>query len=57
MALIPMVVLMPFSDLKHLTAKYMHQVWQKDWDEVVMVCNKLHEISPKVSDKLYHFAR
>ena len=25
--------LMPFSDLKPLTAKYIHQVWQKEWDE------------------------
>ena len=36
--------LMPFSDLKPLTAKYMHHVWQKEWDEAVTVFNKLHEI-------------
>ena len=23
---------MPFSDLKPLTAKYIHQSWQKEWD-------------------------
>ena len=26
--------LMPFSDLKPLTAKYVYQVWQKQWDEI-----------------------
>ena len=26
----PTVDLMPFSDLKPLTAKYIHQVWQKE---------------------------
>ena len=36
--------LMPFSDLKPLTAKYIHQVWQKEWDETVIVSNKLHPI-------------
>ena len=44
--------LMPFSDLKPLTAKYMHQVWQKERDEAVTVSNKLHEMLPKLSDKL-----
>ena len=41
--------LMPFSDLKTLTAKYIHQVWQtnKTWDEAVIVSNKLHEIFTK----------
>ena len=29
--------LMTFSDLRPLTAKYIHQVWQKEWDEAVMV--------------------
>ena len=29
--------LMPFSDLKPLTAKYKHQVWQKEWDEAIIV--------------------
>ena len=44
--------LMPFSDLKSLTAKYIHQVWQKEWDEAVTVSNKLHGVLPKLSDKL-----
>ena len=35
--------LMPFSDLKPLTAKYTHQ--QNEWDEAVTVSNKLHELS------------
>ena len=25
--------LMPFSDLKPLNAKSIHQVWQKEWDD------------------------
>ena len=37
---------MPFSDLKHLTAKYIHQAGYKIWDEAVVVSNKLHEILP-----------
>ena len=44
--------LMPFSDLKPLTAKYIHQVLQKEWDEAVLVSSKLHEILPNLSDKL-----
>ena len=39
---------MPFSDLKPLTAKYMRQVWQKEWDENVLVSNKRHEILQKL---------
>ena len=34
---------MPFSDLKPLTAKYVYQVWQKEWDETGLVSNKFHE--------------
>ena len=29
----PTADLMPFSDLKPLTTKYVYQVWQKEWDE------------------------
>ena len=36
--------LMPFSNLISLTAKYIHHVWQKEWDEAVTVFNKLREI-------------
>ena len=46
---------MPFSDLKPLTAKYVYQVWQKEWDETVLVSNKFHKILPKLPDKLLSF--
>ena len=50
--------LMPFLDLKTLTADYfIHKVWQKEWDEAVIVSNKLHEILPKLSDKLLWFCK
>ena len=49
----PTADLMPFSDLKPLTAKYVYQIWQKEWDETVLVSNKFHEIQPKLSDKLF----
>ena len=44
-----------FSDLKPLTAKYIHQAWQKEWDEAIIVSSKLHGILPKLSDKLLTF--
>ena len=47
--------LMPFSDLKPLTAKYVYQVWQKEWNEIVLVSNKFHAILPKLPDKLLSF--
>ena len=46
---------MPFSDLNPLTAKYVYQIWQKEWDETVLVSNKFHEILPKLPDKLLSF--
>ena len=46
---------MPFSNLKPLTAKYIHQVWQKEWDKAMTVSNKLHDIIPKLSDRLLRF--
>ena len=46
---------MPFSDLKPLTAKYVYQIWQKEWDEAVLVSNKFHEILSKLPDKLLSF--
>ena len=51
----PIDDLMPFSDLKPLTAKYIHQVWLKEWDEVIIVSRKLHAILPKLSNKLLTF--
>ena len=53
----PTVDLMPFSDLKPLIAKCVNQVWQKEWDEAVIVSNKLHAILPKLSDKWLSLCR
>ena len=47
--------LIPFSDLKPMTAEYIHQVWQKEWDEAIIASNKLHGILPKLSDRLLTF--
>ena len=46
---------MPFSDLKSLSAKYVYQIWQKEWNEKILVSNKFHEILPKLPDKLTSF--
>ena len=51
----PTADLMPFSDLKPLTAKYVDQVWQKEWDETVLIPGKFHEILPKLPDRLLSF--
>ena len=51
----PTADLMPFSDLKLLTAKYVYQIWQKEWDESVLVSNKFHEILLKLPNKLLSF--
>ena len=51
----PTADVMPFSDLKPLTAKYVYQIWQKEWDETVLVSNKFHKILPKLPDKLVSF--
>ena len=51
----PTADLMPFSDLRPLTAKYVYQVWQKEWDETGLVSNKFREILPKLPDKLLTF--
>ena len=32
----PTADFMPFSDLKPLTAKYAYQIWQKEFDEIVI---------------------
>ena len=47
--------LMPFSDLKALTAKDVYQIWQKEWNKTVLVSNEFHEILPKLPDKLLSF--
>ena len=49
--------LMPYSDLKPLTAKNVYQIWQKEWDETILVSNKFHEILPKLADKLLSFCK
>ena len=36
--------LMPFSDLMPLMTKHINQVWQKEWDEAVIVSNRPQEI-------------
>ena len=46
---------MPFSDLKPLTARYIHQVWLREWDEAIIVSNKLYDILLQLSDKLLMF--
>ena len=51
----PTADLMPFSDLKPLTTKYVYQVWQREWDETGLISNKFHEILPKLRDKLLSF--
>ena len=51
----PTADLMPFSDLKPLTAKYVYQVWQKKWDETGLVSNKFHEILLKLPAKQLSF--
>ena len=51
----PTADLMPFSGLRPLTAKYVHQIWQKEWDETGLVSNKFHEMLPKLPDKLLSF--
>ena len=51
----PLDGIMLFVYLKPLTAKYIHQVWQKEWDEAIIVSNKLHDILPKLSDELLTF--
>ena len=47
--------LMPSSDLESLTAKYIHLVWQKEWNEPIIVSNKRRDILAKLSDKLLTF--
>ena len=46
---------MPFSDLKPLTAKYVYQIWRKEWDETSLAFNKFDEILPKLLDNLLSF--
>ena len=51
----PTADLMPFSDIKPLSAKHVYQLWQKEWDETIWVSNKFHEILPKLPDKPFSF--
>ena len=34
-----------------------HQVWQNEWDGTVIASNKLHEILPKLLDRLLPFCK
>ena len=45
----PTADLMPFSDLKPLTTKYVYQICQKEWDETVLVSNKISRYSTETS--------
>ena len=47
----PKADVMPFSDLKPLTAKYVYQVWQKEWDEAFLVSNKFNKTLLKLPEK------
>ena len=38
-----------------MTAKYVYEVLQKEWDKTGLVSNKFHEILPKPLDKLIRF--
>ena len=51
----PTAGLIPFSDLKLLTSKYVCEVWQREWDEAGLASNKLYEILPRLSGKLLSF--
>ena len=51
----PTADFMPFSDLKPLTAKYVYQIWRKEWDETSLASNKFDEILPKLLDNLLSF--
>ena len=51
----PTADLMLCSDLKPLTAKYVYQVWQKEWDETVLIHKKFHKVLRKLPDKLLSF--
>ena len=51
----PTADLMPFSDLKPLTAKYVYQIWQKEWDETVLVSKKFHKILRNFQTNSYLF--
>ena len=39
----PTAGLIPFSDLKSLSSKYVCEVWQREWDEAGLISNKFHE--------------
>ena len=51
----PTAGLIPFSNLKPLTSKYVCEVWQRNWDEAGLISNKFHEILPELSGKLLSF--
>ena len=43
---------MPFSDTNPLAAKCIHQIWQQEWVEAVIISSQLHTASPNFQDKL-----
>ena len=57
-----MAELMPFLDLKSLTAKfilyiYIYQIWYKEWDKLIFstLTNVFRRVLPKLSDGLLSF--
>ena len=44
-----------FFGPKTLNCQINISIWQKEWDETVLVCNKFHEILPKLPEKLLSF--
>ena len=51
----PTAGLVPLSDMKHLTSKYVCEVWQREWDEAGLASNTFYEILPRLSGKLSSF--
>ena len=48
---------MPFSDLKPLTAKYIHQIWPKECDEVSQYPTSLLKFYQSFRTNCYHSVR
>ena len=45
----------PYTDYKSLIFKYIHKLWQSQWD--LQVNNKLHEIQPIIGRNYYNTGR
>ena len=51
----PTAGLVPFSDLKPLSFRYVCDVWQRECDEAGLTSNKFYEILSRLSGKLLSF--